>query len=75
MNEARMITVASDIIYPLLESMIAQRINRMCSEFNGGEHEHIANVAYIAALKEFKAQLQSLQTKGNQARVKLENKN
>lgn len=74
LNEARMLNAAENVIYPVIEDMIQKRISLACSEYRAGKVDALAHIAYIAGLKDLSNQLKAIQTKGNQANIKLLNK-
>ncbi len=71
MNTGRMVSAAEQVIYPLIQSMIQDRIKLATSEFRGGKLEHAAHIAYIAGLQDLENTLKNMQTKGQQASAAL----
>lgn len=74
MNEARLISASDNVIYPLIDLKIKQRLDQACAKFVNGDTCFISDIAYIQGLKEIKLKLQQMQTAGNQAALEL-NKN
>lgn len=74
LNDSRMIAASENVIYPLMEDMIAQRLELACAEFRGGKMDMSPHIAYIAGIKDLLNALKRIQTQGNIAREKL-NKN
>ncbi len=66
-NDARMLNLASDVIYPKLDKLMNDRLSQIVGRFNGGEKEFLADVAYISALVSLKTDLLQTQTRGNKA--------
>ena len=75
MGDARLISASENIIYPLIELKINQRLNMACGKFVGGKTDFIADIAYIQGLKEIKQELLKLQKTGNQAAFELTKSN
>lgn len=71
MNDARLIAASDNVIYPLIELKITQRINAACAKFSGGETSFVADIAYIQGLKEIKNELKKMQESGNRAALEL----
>lgn len=71
MQQARAINASENLLFPLIDKIIGNKINSMVSEFNGGKTEFIGNVAGIAALFEIRQNLVSMQTQGNSILEKL----
>lgn len=71
MNEARMISAADNIIYPLMEYKIKMRLELACGKFRDGQTSFIDDLAYITALKDIMQELKSKQDNGNRAIQKL----
>jgi hypothetical protein len=71
MNDARVISAADQVLYPLIKLKQQQRMDLACSKFVGGEKDFIADIAYIQALKEIEIQLRKMQSNGNQANYEL----
>lgn len=71
MTESRLISASENVIFPWIKLEIEARINLACSRFVGGEKEFIADIAFIYGLKKLEQRLRSLQTKGNQATLEL----
>jgi hypothetical protein len=67
MSESRLISAADNVLYPLIQLKIQNRINLACSKFVGGELNFVGDVAYIQGLKEIEQELRRLQTAGNKA--------
>mgnify|MGYP000691560626 CR=1 FL=1 len=74
LNESRMINSAENVIFPLMETMIAQRLELACAEFRGGKTDLTAHIAYIAGLKDLINSMKRIQTNGNIAHQKLNEK-
>lgn len=75
MNEARLISASDNVLYPLIDLKIKQRLDLACSRFVGGETNFIADIAYIQGLKEIKLKLQQMQEAGNKAALQLNKDN
>lgn len=73
-QDARFLNLSESIIFPLLDTMIQERQDLMVSKFTGGEKDLLAEVAGIAALKDLKTRLKSMQLKGNRAAAKITEK-
>jgi hypothetical protein len=71
MNSGRLIAASDNVIYPLIQKKIQDRLNLACSKFVGGEKDFIADLAYIQGLKEIELELKKLQKAGNEAYAKL----
>lgn len=67
MSEARLISAADNILYPLIEKKIQQRLDLACGKFLAGERDFVAEIAYISAFKEILGDLKSKQNQGNKA--------
>jgi hypothetical protein len=75
MNEARMIAASEDLIFPMIDLMIQNRIDMACGRFQSGSTDFVADVAYITALKDLSIDLKSKQLKGNRVAEKIYNPN
>ncbi len=64
LNEARMISASEDIIYPLIDKMILETLEKACGKYRSGESQFSFEIAYITALKDLSNVLKSKQTKG-----------
>lgn len=67
MSEARLISAADNVIYPLIEKKIEERVELAVGKFHNGETSFVADIAYIAAFKEILRDLKSKQAQGNRA--------
>lgn len=74
-NESRMISASENVIYPLIQKKIQERLTQACAKFNGGEQNFLSDIAYISALKQIENELKSLQKQGNEAYLKLDKQN
>lgn len=73
-NSGRLINLAEQEIYPLLDKKIHERMQMMTGKFRVGETNFQGDVAYLCALNDLKNNLLNLQTKAKQAFQKLEEK-
>lgn len=71
MNDGRLVHAAEHVIYPLINEMIQNRILMSIGKFQNGEKEFVADVAYIAGLREIEHELKSMQAKGTRAFEKM----
>ncbi len=67
MGEARLIAAADNVIFPLIDKKIEEKINYAVGKFANGEDDFIAEIAYIAAMKDIRRELDFKQTQGNKA--------
>ena len=52
MNSGRMISASENIIFPMLEKLIADRLNQACGKFLlGTDQSFVSDIAYIQGLK------------------------
>lgn len=65
MNEARMIAASEEIIYPLIDLLIKNRLDLACALFRDGKNNLEPHIAYITALKDIAQDLRSKQIVGN----------
>lgn len=65
MQDARLIAACDNVIFPLLEKQIKERIDLACGKFANGETNFVSDIAYIFGLKEISNQLKQKQTQGN----------
>lgn len=66
MGDSRLVSAADNILYPLIQLKIKQRIDMACARFIGGELNFVGDIAYIQGLKEIEQQLRKIQAAGNQ---------
>lgn len=72
MNDARLLNAVENLIYPLIDNQVMQKVHQMCGKFRTGQLDVIPDVASISAYLEIKQHLQSIQTKGERAIVALD---
>ena len=72
MSEGRAISAVDNVIFPVIEQIITDRVALMISEFAGGKTEFVADVAYIAGLRNLQITLKQKQERGNRAFEKLQ---
>lgn len=72
MNDARLISMGEHLLYPLLTKHVEQKLEVMCAKFRAGQKDFIIEIAEITYIKDLLSELQSIQTKGHKARIKLE---
>lgn len=65
LSEARFIHASENVIYPLLDKMIQDRLEQSCGKFRAGERDFVSDVAYICGLKDLRDYLKRAQTQGN----------
>lgn len=75
MTQGRLIAASDQVLYPLIQKKIQERLNQACAKFNGGEQNFLSDIAYISALKQIENELKSLQKQGNEAYLKLDKQN
>ena len=75
MTQGRLIAASDQVLYPLIQKKIQERLTQACSKFNGGEQNFLSDIAYISALKQIENELKSLQKQGNEAYLKLSKEN
>lgn len=73
-NSGRLINLAEQEIYPLLDKKVSERLQIMTGKFRGGETNFQGDVAYLCALIDMKNNLLATQAKAMQAFKKLEEK-
>lgn len=73
-NSGRLINLAEQEIYPLLDKKIQERMHLMRSKFAGGEKDFLADVAYISSLMDLRRYFESVQEKARAAFKTLEEK-
>lgn len=66
-NDARLVNLAEQLIFPLIENMRQRRVETMLHKYADSKHEYLADVAYIAALNELMQHLRLIQSRGNKA--------
>lgn len=71
MGEARLIAASENVIYPLIELKIKNRIEYACGKFRNGETDFVSDIAFIAALDEIASDLKTKQLQGNKAIQKM----
>lgn len=71
MNDARLIAASDNVLFPMIELKIQQRVDLAVGKFNGGETNFVADIAYISGLKMIKNELTKLVTAGNNASLEL----
>lgn len=71
MQDARLVAASEQVIYPMIEKMIHDRLESACARFRAGEREFIADIAFITSLKNIYEDLTSLQKRGITAYEKL----
>ena len=64
-NESRFISASENVLFPLIEKFVQQRLDGMIAKFNGGETNFISDVAYISGLRSLAQNLKSKQTVAN----------
>jgi len=72
MNDGRLLNLSEQVLFPLLTRHMDDRVLQMCAKFREGQKEFIGDVAAISYIQELVSELKNKQTKGNQAREKLE---
>ena len=75
MSQGRMINAAENVIYPMLEKKIQERLTQACAKFAGGTTDFISDIAYISGLKDIQNNLKRIQQDGNSAHKTLHEKN
>lgn len=75
MNDARLINMSEQVLYPLLQRHADDRVKVMCSRFRDGETNFVRDVAQISYIQELLGELNRKQIKGNKARKELEDGN
>jgi hypothetical protein len=65
LSEARFIHASENVIYPLIDSLISDRLEQSCGRFRSGQTEFISDIAYIAGLKDLQDYLKRTQAQGN----------
>lgn len=75
MNDSRIISASENLIFPMLDLMIEQRLEQACARFRGGESQFVSDIAFITALKDIRDGLSSVQKKGLAAFEKLNREN
>lgn len=71
-NQSRMIDLSSQVIFPLLEKKIQDKIQQACVQFTMGQKDFVGDIAYIHALRSLMTELKSKQKQGDQAFIKLD---
>jgi hypothetical protein len=71
-HQSRMIDLSSQVIFPLLEKKIEDRLKQACVQFTMGQKDFLADIAYIHALRSLMSELKSKQKQGDQAFLKLD---
>lgn len=66
-NDARLVNLAEQLIYPLLQVMRDQRTTLMINELTLGKLEHAHHVAYLKALEDVRIHLEHIQKRGEKA--------
>ncbi len=72
MNDARLLAACDNLIFPLIEQRISDRLNVACANYRAGKTDFLADIAYVTGLQDIKAELQRVQTVGNKAIEKLQ---
>lgn len=67
MGEARLIAASENVIYPLIQKKILDKIEQACGKFRNGETGFVSDIAYIAALRDIETDLKSKQLQGSKA--------
>jgi Ran GTPase-activating protein (RanGAP) involved in mRNA processing and transport len=67
MNDGRMVNIAENLLFPLLEDEIALKLNLMCNKYREGKQDFLSEVAYITMAKDLINKLKVLQRQGNRA--------
>lgn len=67
MNEGRLVAACDNVIYPLIQLFIANRVNQAAAKFRAGKYEFTADIAYVAALQDLETSLKTKQSQGNKA--------
>lgn len=67
MGEARLIAASENVIYPMIDLKIKNKIESACSKFRGGSLDFVSDIAYITALRDIEMDLRSKQAMGNKA--------
>lgn len=75
MSQGRMIAASDQVIYPLIQKKIQERLSMACAKFTGGEQNFLSDIAYISALKQIETELKSIQKQGSDAYLKLNKEN
>ena len=75
MTQGRLIAASDQVLYPMIQKKIQERLTLACAKFTGGELNFLADIAYISALKQIESELKSIQKQGNNAFVKLNKEN
>lgn len=73
-NSGRLINLAEQEIYPLLDKKVAERLQIMTGKFRSGETNFQGDVAYLCALVDMKNYLLNTQSKAQKAFKTLEEK-
>ncbi len=75
MNQGRLVAASDNVIYPLIQKKIQERINLACARFTSGEKDFLADIAYIQGLKEIEQYLKRIQAEGNKAYAEVNKEN
>ena len=70
-NNARLIHLNESIIFPLLHTKVEERLASLCEAFKGKGEVKLADVAYIAAVRDIITELNSKARHGDKATVTL----
>lgn len=66
LNAARLVNMADQILYPMIDQMIQHKLEEATAKFRGGKAESfIHEVSYMAALQDLRQRLTQIQKKGN----------
>lgn len=67
MNDARLISACDNVIFPILQLRIENRIKTACAAFRAGQREFSGDIAYIAGLQDLMSDLSMKINQGNKA--------
>jgi len=71
MQDARLISASEQVIFPMIDKMIQDRVEVACGKFRSGSTDFIGDIAYITSLKDIYENLSALQRNGMAAYEKL----
>jgi len=73
-QDARLVAMNDNVVFPMLDKFAKDTMSKMVSLYKSGQKDFLGEVAYLAALNDLRVKFEHIQTNGNRAFEKLNNK-
>lgn len=70
-NDARLVHMNEQLVYPILDLKVEEALAQLCLDFKMNGSVSISKVAYMAACRDLKIELEAVARTGDHAAVKL----